>query len=49
MLGIVGASSMLGGVALGAGISYLWLRRSAQSKFVHLELEAKAKEKAMEY
>jgi ribonuclease Y len=49
MLGIVGASSMLGGVALGAGVSYLWLRRSAQSKFVHLELEAKAKAKAMEY
>jgi ribonuclease Y len=36
-------------VALGAGVSYLWLRRSAQSKFVHLELEAKAKAKAMEY
>jgi len=49
MLGIVGASSMLGGVALGAGVSYLWLKRSAQSKFVHLELEAKAKAKAMEY
>jgi len=49
MLGIVGASSMLGGVTLGAGVSYLWLRRSAQRKFVHLELEAKAKAKAMEY
>ena len=49
MLGIVGASSMLGGVALGTGVSYLWLKRSAQSKFAHLELEAKAKAKAMEH
>jgi len=48
MLGIVGASSMIGGVAVGAGISYLWLQRNAQSKFLHLELEAKAKAKAME-
>jgi len=48
MLGIVGVSSMLGGVALGTGVSYLWLKRSAQSKFAHLELEAKAKAKAME-
>ena len=49
MLGIVGASSMLGGVTLGAGISYLWLKRSAQSKFAHLELASKAKAKAMEH
>jgi len=48
MLGIVGASSVVGGVILGAGISYLWLKRSAQGKFTHLELEAKAKAKAME-
>jgi len=48
MLGIVGASSMIGGVIIGVGISYLWLKRSAQSKFSHLELEAKAKAKAME-
>jgi ribonuclease Y len=49
MLGIVGASTMIGGVAIGAGVSYLWLKRNAQSKFAHLELEAKAKAKAMEH
>jgi len=49
MLGIVGASSMIGGVAIGAGVTYLWLKKSAQSKFAHLELEAKAKAKAMEH
>ncbi len=49
MLGIVGASSMLGGMALGTGVSYLWLKKSAQSKFAHLELAAKAKAKAMEH
>jgi ribonuclease Y len=49
MLGIVGASSMMGGVAIGAGVSYLWLKRNVQSKFAHLELEAKAKAKAMEH
>ena len=49
MLGIVGASSILGGMALGTGVSYLWLKRSAQSKFAHLELAAKAKAKAMEH
>ena len=48
MLGIVGASSMIGGIAIGTGVSYLWLKQSAQSKFSHLELEAKAKAKAME-
>ena len=49
MLGIVEASSMMGGVAIGAGVSYLWLKWNAQSKFAHLELEAKAKAKAMEH
>ena len=49
MLGIVGASSMIGGAAIGAGVSYLWIKRNAQSKFAHLELEAKAKAKAMEH
>jgi len=48
MLGIVGTSSMLGGVAIGSAISYVWLKRSAKGKFVHLELEAKAKAKAMQ-
>lgn len=47
MLGIVGASSLIGGIAIGVGVSYLWLKRSAEGKFAHLELEAKAKAKAM--
>ncbi|PTB83551.1 ribonuclease Y [Sulfurovum lithotrophicum] len=49
MLGIVGASGMIGGIAIGAGVSYVWLKQNAQSKFAHLELEAKAKAKAMEH
>ena len=49
MLSIVESSSLIGGVAIGASVSYLWLKRSAQSKFAHLELEARAKAKAMEH
>ena len=49
MLSIVGVSSIVGGMVVGAGVSYLWLKKSAEGRFSHLELEAKAKAKAMEY
>jgi len=49
MLSIVGVSSIVGGMVAGAGVSYLWLKKSAEGRFSHLELEAKAKAKAMEY
>ncbi len=47
MLSIVGVSSILGGVAIGTVLSYLWFKKSATHQFEHLELEAKAKAKAM--
>lgn len=47
MLGIIGISS-LAGVAIGAGICYVWLRNSAKNRFSHMVLEAKAKAKAIE-
>jgi ribonuclease Y len=37
----------IAGAVLGAGISYVWLRSSAQKRFTHLEFEAKAKAKAI--
>ena len=46
MLGII-TSGVLG-VTMGVGLSYFWLRKSAQDNFKHLELEAKAKAKAMQ-
>jgi len=49
MLSIVGVSSIVGGMVVGAGVSYLWLKKSAKDRFLHLELEAKAKAKAMEH
>ena len=47
MLGIIGVSS-LAGTAVGAGVCYLWLKNSTQNRFVHIELEVKAKAKAIE-
>ena len=49
MLNIVGVSSIVGGVVVGAGASYLWLKKNAQGKFSHLELEAKAKAFALAF
>ena len=37
----------IAGAAVGAGTCYLWLKNSTQKKFVHLEMEAKAKAKAI--
>ena len=45
MLGIIGVSG-LAGAAIGSGICYLWIKKSRQKEFSHLELEAKAKAKA---
>ncbi|RLA67485.1 MAG: ribonuclease Y [Epsilonproteobacteria bacterium] len=36
------------GVITGSGLSYLWLRNAAKNKFLHIEMEVKAKAKAME-
>ena len=47
MVGIIGVSG-LAGTAVGAGICYLWLKNSTQNKFAHIELEVKAKAKAIE-
>ncbi len=47
MIGIIGVSS-LAGTAVGAGICYLWLKSSTQNRFAHIELEVKAKAKAIE-
>ena len=46
---MTGTSILLGitGVVLGAGASYLWLRISAKKRFAHLEMEARAKAKAI--
>jgi ribonuclease Y len=40
--------SSIVGVVLGASIAYLWVRNSAKSSFAHIELEVKAKAKAIE-
>ena len=45
MLGIIGSG--LTGTAVGAGFCYLWLKKSRQNAFAHLELEAKAKANAV--
>ncbi len=36
------------GVATGAGICYLWTKNTAKNRFAHIELEVKAKAKAIE-
>jgi len=47
MLGIISASGVVGAL-VGAGVSYVWLKKGAENKFVHLKLEAEAKAKAIE-
>ena len=47
MLGVIGASS-IAGIAIGAGICYLWLKKSTKNKFSYIEKEAKAKAKAIQ-
>jgi ribonuclease Y len=47
MLGLIAVGTFTG-LVVGIGLSYVWLNRGAKSKFSHLELEAKAKVKAME-
>jgi len=47
MLGIVGVSSITG-MVIGASICYLWLKNSTKNRFTHIELEVKAKAKAIE-
>jgi ribonuclease Y len=47
MLGIVGVSSLTG-IAIGAGICYIWLKNSTKNRFSHIQQEAKAKAKAIE-
>ncbi|WP_373030459.1 ribonuclease Y [Sulfurovum sp.] len=47
MLGIIGVSSLTG-IAIGAGICYIWLKNSTKNRFSYIELEAKAKAKAIE-
>jgi len=47
VLAIVGSSAVAGGV-IGAGACYLWLKSRGKNEFLHYELEAKAKAKAIE-
>ena len=47
MLGVIGVSGLVG-TAVGVGVSYLWLKNSTQNRFSHIELEVKAKAKAIE-
>ncbi len=47
MLGIAAVSSVTG-AAVGAGVCYLWLKSSVKNRFTHIELEVKAKAKAIE-
>ena len=47
MLEIIGASIIVG-VFVGAIISYVWFKKNASDQFLHMELEAKAKAKAIE-
>jgi len=47
MLGIIGVSSLTG-IAIGAGVCYVWLKISIKNRFSHMESEAKAKAKAIE-
>ncbi|QOR61374.1 ribonuclease Y [Sulfurovum sp. ST-21] len=46
MIGVMTLSGVAG-VVVGTGISYLWLKSSAEKRFAHLEYEAKAKAKAI--
>lgn len=47
MLGIVGVSGITGMVT-GATLCYLWINYSSKNRFSHIELEVKAKAKAIE-
>jgi len=47
MLGTMIEVSGITGAAVGAGACYLWLKNNTQKKFSHLELEARAKAKAI--
>ncbi|MBT8348690.1 MAG: ribonuclease Y [Sulfurovum sp.] len=47
MLGIIGISSVTG-IAMGAGVCYIWLKNSTKNRFSNIQLEAKAKAKAIE-
>ncbi len=47
MLEIIGVSS-IAGIAIGAGVCYLWMKISTKNKFSYIESEAKAKAKAIE-
>ena len=47
MLGIIGVSSLTG-IAIGAGVCYIWLKNSTKNRFSYMQLEAKAKAKAIE-
>jgi len=47
MLATVAGVSGISGAIIGTGACYLWLKNSTQKKFSHLELEAKAKAKAI--
>jgi ribonuclease Y len=47
MLGIVGVSSLTG-IAIGAGVCYIWLKNSTKNRFSYIQQEAKAKAKAIE-
>jgi len=47
MLGIIGISGVAG-AAVGTGVCYLWMKNSAKNRFSHIELEVKAKAKAIE-
>ncbi len=48
MLGISIATSAVAGVAIGIGLSYVWLSKSMKKNFIHLEREARAKANAIE-
>jgi len=41
-------SSVVAGMVVGAGVCYIWLKSKGKNEFLHYELEAKAKAKAIE-
>ncbi len=47
-MGIIIGLSAIAGAVVGSVGCYLWLRRSSVNRFAHLEMEAKAKVKALE-
>lgn len=47
MIGIIGASGATG-LAMGAGLCYLWIKMSTKNRFSQLESEMKAKARAIE-